>query len=387
MKSLRYIFSHGPSRAIALLFLCNGFLFGSWAARIPEVKTVFQLSEQDLGFVLLALAIGSLCIMPFMARIGVRLGAGKTTVLLAVFFNLVLPLPLLMTSPFSLVVILFLMGLGMGGMDIAINTSAAIIEEKEGVRIMSAFHGFWSSGAMMGAGIGSLTYGAGISYVLYMAVASSFFLFLIFIQRTIYFSIEDANASEEPAFALPGKNLFVLALVALLVFLAEGAIADWSSLYMKENLHTDISYAGLGYSAFAFAMAIGRFFGDGITRSLGPSKILIGGNVLVTLSLGALLILANPLLAILGFALVGFGFSSVVPVIFSEAAKTPGMSTVGNMAAIGSVGYFGFLVGPPLIGFVADTFSLPQALGILAVGSLLSALLIQFAWKPEKESN
>lgn len=384
MKALQYIFSHAPSRAVATLFLCNGFFFGSWATRIPEVKHVFDLSEQSLGFVLLAIAIGSLTIMPFMARIGNRLGAGKASVLLCTLFGLLLPLPLLMPSQSYLMAILFIMGIGMGGMDIAMNTAAAMIEEQEDVRIMSAFHGFWSLGAMLGAWIGSISYGASIPYSSHMAVVVSLFLLLVFSQRNQYFSISETQPNEDdPSFILPGKNLWVLAIVALLVFLAEGAIADWSALYMTHNLQAKASYAGFGYSAFALMMAVGRFYGDEITEKLGPSNILIGGNILVAVSIGALLLLAHPWIAILGFAVAGFGFSAVVPVVFSEAAKTPGMSTAANMAAIGSVGYFGFLAGPPMIGFVAETLSLPKALGILALASLFSAILIKVALKPK----
>jgi len=278
--------------------------------------------------------------------------------------------------------ILFIMGLAMGGMDIAMNTAAAMLEAQEDVRIMSAFHGFWSAGAMFGAGIGSLSYGAGIDYVSNMVFISTVLMFMIFLHRKIYVSIQEGGSSEPTSFALPGKHLFVLALVALLVFLAEGAIADWSTLYMKEDLHADLSIAGWGYSAFAMMMALGRFMGDDLTHRIGSRKILIGGNLLVTLSIGSLLMLAHPWIAIAGFAVAGLGFSTIIPVVFSEAAKTPGMNTAANMSAIGSVGYFGFLIGPPMIGFVAESLSLPKALGILALGSLVSALLIKFAWKP-----
>lgn len=381
MKALRYIFSHLPSRAIATLFLCNGFFFGSWATRIPEVKHVFELSEQSLGFVLLAIAIGSLTIMPFMARIGNSFGAGKASVFLCLLFGLMLPLPLQMPSQGALIAVLFIMGIGMGGMDIAMNTAAAMIEEQEDVRIMSAFHGFWSVGAMMGAWIGSISYGANVPFSSHMAAVVTVFLLLVFLQRKFYFSIAESSPSDEPSFILPGKNLLILAIVALLVFLAEGAIADWSALYMTDNLKAKATYAGFGYSAFALMMAIGRFYGDEIAQKLGPTKILIGGNLLVALSIGGLLLLAHPWIAVVGFAIAGFGFSAIVPVVFSEAAKTPGMSTAGNMAAIGSVGYFGFLAGPPMIGFVAETLSLPEALGILALASLFSAFLIRVGLK------
>lgn len=325
--------------------------------------------------------------MPFMARIGNKLGPGRASVLLCTLFGLMLPVPLLLPNQLLLMGILFVMGIGMGGMDIAMNTAAAMIEEQEEVRIMSAFHGFWSIGAMMGAWIGSVSYGAEVPYTSHMALVVTVFLLIIFLQRNVYFSISDTQApSDEPSFILPGKNLLVLAVVALLVFLAEGAIADWSALYMTEDLNAKSTYAGFGYSAFALMMAVGRFYGDEITQKLGPSNILIGGNLLVALSIGGLLLLANPWMAIIGFAVSGFGFSAIVPVVFSEAAKTPGMSTAGNMAAIGSVGYFGFLAGPPMIGFVAETLSLPKALAILAIACVFSASLIKVGWKPIKEA-
>lgn len=383
MKAIRFIWNNKASRAVALLFLCNGFFFGSWAIRIPEVKEVFALSEQNLGLVLLAIAIGSLCIMPFMGNLSKRFGAGKVSLILCFLFAFMLPLPLLVSEISFLVLILFFVGISMAGMDIAMNICAAVIEEKEDARIMSAFHGCWSTGMMLGSGIGSLGKGEGIPYFEYMIIVVAVFTTLIFLQRKHLLNlVEEAKTEEEAVFALPGKSLFVLAIVALFSFLAEGAIADWSTLYMEKSLMSDIYLVGWALAAFEFSMAIGRFFGDELTEKIGPLWILIGGNLLVAASIGGLLMLSNTWIAILGFGIAGIGFSVIVPVIFSEAAKTPGMSTGGNMTAIGSVGYFGFLIGPPLIGFVAEALSLPQALGLLALVSFLSALLVKFAWKP-----
>lgn len=385
MNSIRYILTHAPARAIATFFLCNGFFFGSWAIRIPELKQLFELDESELGFTLLAIAIGSLCIMPLMGNLSKKYGAGRISIILTFFFAILLPIPLSLSSYSLMLVVLFFMGISMGGMDIAMNTAAAVVEEQEDVRIMSSFHGFWSTGMMLGSAIGSLTKGAEIAYTPNMAVVSTVFLLLIFFQRSVILPIrEEKGKKEEPAFALPGKNLLVLAVVILLGFLAEGAIADWSTLYMEESLNTDPSYAGWALSAFGLAMASGRFMGDDITRKIGPKKILVGGNLLVAISIGTLLLMANSWVAILGFGIAGIGFATIVPVIFSEAAKTPGMSTGGNMAAIGSVGYFGFLLGPPVIGFIADSLSLPEALGILALSTFLASILVKVAWKPPK---
>lgn len=387
MNSIRHILTHAPSRAIASLFLCNGFFFGSWAIRIPELKQLFQLDESELGFTLLAIAIGSLCIMPLMGRLSKKYGAGTLSITLTFVFGLILPIPLSLSTYSLVLLVLFFMGISMGGMDIAMNTAAAVVEEEEDVRIMSSFHGFWSTGMMLGSAIGSLTKGAEIAYTPNMIVIATFFLFIIFLQRSVLLPIkEDKIKEEEPAFALPGKNLLVLAVVILLGFLAEGAIADWSTLYMEESLHTDPSYAGWALSAFGLAMAIGRFMGDDVTKKIGPMNILVGGNLMVAISIGGLLLIANSWVAILGFGIAGIGFAAIVPVIFSEAAKTPGMSTGGNMAAIGSVGYFGFLLGPPVIGFIADYLSLPQALGILALSTFLAAILVKVAWKPQKSA-
>ncbi|MEM6801835.1 MAG: MFS transporter [Bacteroidota bacterium] len=383
MKALTFIWKHKASRAVALLFLCNGFFFGSWAIRIPEVKEFFSLSEQSLGLVLLSIAIGSLCIMPFMGKLSKRFGAGKISLVLSFLFATFLPLPLLVAEISSLVLILFFMGISLAGMDIAMNICAAVIEEKEEARIMSAFHGCWSTGMMLGSGIGSIGKGAEIPYFEYMIMVATLFTTLIFIQRKHLIKlVEEAPPEEEAIFALPGKSLLVLAIVALFSFLAEGAIADWSTLYMEKSLMSDLYLVGWALAAFELSMAIGRFFGDELTEKIGPLRILIGGNLLVAASIGGLLMLSNTWIAILGFGIAGIGFSVIVPVIFSEAAKTPGMSTGGNMTAIGSVGYFGFLLGPPVIGFVAEALSLPQALGLLALVSLLSALLVRFAWKP-----
>lgn len=376
MNHLRPLLHHAPSRAIGLVFGINGVVFGTWITRIPEIKGKLALSDADLGLALFGVPLGAFLIMPLMGRITDALGAGRATLWSAYLLCLTIFLPALAPDFWVLGGALLVFGAVHGGMDIAMNATAARVEQEHRLNIMSACHGCWSLGGMLGASTGSLAYGMGIPFLLHLLLVCGLMVIVAVSQRRALRPIR-FQRSEEPLFALPGKALLVFALVGFCIMFGEGAIADWSALYMTDSLGADALLAGAAYAGFSLAMALGRFFGDGVMARYGARPLITCGSLLSALCLGGLLAWGHPLTAVLGFTLSGIGFAVIVPVLFSEAAKVPGMVPGASIAAVGSLGYLGLLAGPPLLGLVSERWSLPLAMALVAALCLLAAGLIQ----------
>jgi len=377
LKYLIDFLKHPTSRSIGFIFGISGFIFGTWVTRIPEIKHKLALSDGELGLALFGIPLGALIIMPVMGSLTGRFGAGRVTIISTYLLCFFIFPPALATDFSWLVLALIFFGLTLGGMDIAMNATAATVEHHLGRTIMSSCHGFWSLGGMLGAGTGSLAYGLKLPFLAHVGLLCGLLLLLSLrishILKPIRFM-----PSDEPLFSLPGKALFILALVGFCSFFGEGAIADWSAIYMEDSLHASGFLTGLAYAGFSFMMALGRFFGDAIIDRIGAKRVVRMGASLATLSIGLLLLMGHPIAAIIGFALAGLGFSLIVPVVFSAAAKVPGMRPATSIAAVGSMGYFGLLLGPPFLGFVSDSWGLPSAISLVAMLCALAAILINF---------
>ena len=377
LRQLQLFFSHPSSRAIGLFFGINGLLFGTWITRIPEIKRGLDLSEGELGFALFGIPLGAFFIMPLMGRITARLGAGRATLWSAYAFCFSIFLPIFVPSLWALIGVLIVFGLTGGAMDIAMNTTAAEIEQQGKQPIMSTCHGLWSIGGMLGAITGGVAQEVGISFLAHILLIAGGMVVLALVQQQPIIAVK-AAPSDEPLFAIPSRALWMLAIVAFCIFLGEGAIADWSTVYLEEYLAASSLVAGLGYAGFAFSMALGRFYGDVLIHQLGPRNIIRTGALIAAVGIAIVLGWDSSWNAVVGFAVAGIGYSCIVPVAFSEAAKVPGMVPGASIAAIGSLGYLGMLIGPPVVGFVAEGIGLKLALGIVGVLALITAGIGQF---------
>lgn len=367
--------------AVATIFCLNGLSLANWIARIPDVKQQLALSDQWLGLVLLCVAAGALVAQPTVGWLIGHVGSRRMTTMMLIGFCLSVILPGLATDRLALMGALFIFGACNGGLDVAMNAQAALVEQRYARPIMSSFHGLWSVGGLVGAVLGGLIATQGVSvraHLLGVAIIAT--IIAVIITRGLMVD-DDVRHEAGPSFALPPRALVLLGLIAFGVLFCEGAIADWSAVYLRESLHSSPAIAATGFAVFSLLMAAGRLTGDALALRFGPAWLVRGGGALVTLGIGLVIASDVPVIAIIGFGLIGAGLACSFPLILSAAARTPGVAANTAIAAMATTGYTGFLVGPPLIGTVAEAVTLRGALGLLG---LVGVLVAVFGWAVER---
>lgn len=361
------------SRTVGVIFCLNSLLFGNWITRIPDVKVSLGISEAELGLALLGAPAGALLIMPMSGWIIEKLSLGKANLWALLLFILCSFVPSLSQSLWGLFGALFLYGLTNAYLDIAMNAAASVVEGAKKMPIMSTCHGMWSLGAMIGSVTGSFFIGFGIAPQVHLILVAlvTIVLSLPLIPTILQFKDNSNATNSAHVFTLPTKAILGLAIIAFCILMSEGAIADWSAVYMKDTLHSNPFLIGIAFSGYSLMMALGRFSGDAIIPKFGNKKIILGGALISVTGLLLALSFLNTYTAIIGFSLTGLGFSCIVPVVFSVSAKTPGMSAGSGIAAVATMGYTGFLAGPPFIGLIAEVFSLRLGLSIVVLLTLI----------------
>lgn len=354
-------------RAVLSIFFINGLILGSWIPHIPLVQEKLSIGEALLGLALLSMALGAVVFMPLSGILSARLGSRQVTTITAFAYCFALPLPILAPSLITLMVSLFIFGACTGAMDVAMNAQAIAVEKRFRKPVMSSFHGFFSLGGLVGAGFGGLVLANGLSSMLHASLICG--LMLIGTAITVrHFLPKEADASKESSkLVLPRGPILALSVLAFMVLMAEGAIADWSAVYIKNVLSTGPGLAAAGYAAFSLMMAIGRLTGDRFVANVGPVTITRITSIIAAFGLGAALLINHPIAAVVGFGFVGLGLSNLIPVIFSAAGRVPNVVSSTGIATVATAGYFGFLAGPPIIGFIAELLSLQIALGLVVV--------------------
>jgi predicted MFS family arabinose efflux permease len=359
--------------AVAAVFLVNGGLLGSWAPHVPLVKERLALSDLDLGFALLVMAIGAVTTMPFTGLIVARTGSAPLTKAAIVAMALALPFVTLAPNWPALLVAAYLFGAGMGLSDVAMNTHAVEVERRMERPIMSSLHGMFSVGGFAASALGGLALAVATPAV--HAVATTIVALAILAVMLRGMLPGDADRSEPgAAFALPSRAVAVIGLLTFTVFMTEGAMLDWTAVYLRDELLASPSLAAAGYAAFAGGMALGRFSGDAIRRTFSAVALVTAGALMAAAAIGAGVVSGMALVTIVGLGIAGLGLSNVVPVLFVAAGKAPGQPAATGVAAVATTGYFGLLAGPPVIGFVAEHWSLALAFGLLAAACLGVAL-------------
>lgn len=361
--------------AVLAVFFLNGFGFASFVVRIPAVQEKLSLGEGLLGLALLGVSVGSLPSMPLTGWLVSRFGSRPVVGVSAILFPLALPLAALAPSLVILISTLVLVGASAGVLDVSMNAHASTVEKGYGRRIMSSFHAAFSFGGLAGAASGGLVASAGVGaapHLLGIAALSAVAAVLVF--GSLLPAGADRGETGDPAFARPTRALVGLGVISFCVLLGEGAMADWSAVYLSSALETGPGFAAAGYAAFSLTMATGRLFGDRIAEALGPATLVRLGGTVAAVGLAAGLLVATPLAALVGFAGVGLGLSVIFPTALGAAGRAEG-GTGPAIAAVSTAGYFGFLVGPPTIGFAAEATSLGTALFLVVVLCLAVAVL------------
>src|SRR5258708_10672368 len=358
----------------SLLFFLNGTIFATWATRIPAVQAKLMVSTGELGIALLGTAFGALAAMNLSGYLAARFGSRSVTVIASMSLCLMLPLLALAPTLPILVGTLVLFGASNGSMDVAMNAQGVAVERQYGRPILNSFHACYSLGGLVGALAGGLVASHSIAPLPHFLGAA---LFCAILSLSVARSLLPAEAEAQGtavAFARPTRAILALGLVASWLVLGEGAMADWSAIYLNGTLRTGAGLAAAGYAAFSVVMAMGRGVGDQLTARLGPGTMmqLEGPRAAAGLTL-ALVVTSIPI-ALLCFGLVGAVFSVVFPLTLSAAGRTSKQAAGTAIAAVATCGYVGFLVGPPVIGFVADVLSLRTALGFVVVLSLCAAV-------------
>lgn len=365
--------------AVAVIFLVNGTVLANWVSRIPAIQQALSLSEGMLGLALLGAAVGALVSMPTAGWLITHIGSRRVTVVSGLCYCAVLPALALAPNLPLFVLALVMFGACNGAMDISMNAQAAAVEARYERPIMSSFHGLFSVGGMVGALIGGAAASQGIGPRPHLlAVSLPLAVVILVALRSLLPSNVDARSSG-PAFVRPSRALVGLGLLTFCVMLGEGAMADWSAVYLDGTLGTGEAFAALGFGAFAIAMAAGRLSGDWLSARFGAVPVLRAGGIIATFGLAAALFIGTPFAALFGFACAGAGFSVGVPLALSAAGRYPGLAPGPAIAAVATVGYFGFLVGPPVIGFIAEVSSLRVGLAVVVILSAVYTLLASTA--------
>jgi len=360
--------SISPSRiAVKLIFFINGFVHANLAARFPRVQELFDIDNGTLGFVLLSSSVGALLAMPFTGWLIIRNGSRRITIFSIFLYCIFVPLVPLMPGLPGLVVLFFIMGLTAGMLDVSMNSQAVMVEKIHQKPIMTSFHALFSIGMVAGAFCGALFVKLETTLFIHFAVIVGMSVAAAAWAR--YHLIHDKPKEKEvdgPAFRLPNAAMVSIGVIAFCCMLGEGAMADWSTNYMENIAMASPALAPLGLSAFALAMTIGRFFGDGARLKFGDRNLMVMCGLISTMGIALTLLFNNPYSVIAGLFIIGIGLSSIVPIAYSIAGNSKNLPPGVGLAMVTTVGYSGFLFGPPIIGLLANWQSLRIALTVVA---------------------
>jgi MFS family permease len=353
--------------AVSVFFFIAGLTFSSWASRIPDIKEKLQLTEAGLGSVLFALPVGLMCSLPLSGWLVSKFGSRRIVIASAMVYPFILLMLALAATTFQLILALFFFGLFANFVNIAMNTQAVGVEGLYRRSIMASFHGLWSLAGFTGAAIGTLFVSQGISPLTHfiMIWIASGLLILVSYKSTLPSSAD--VKSKQPIFVKPDNHILLLGLIAFCCMVCEGAMADWSGVYFKKVVEAPASYITLGYVAFTGTMATGRFLGDWLVTRIGVKRMLQFSGTLIASGLLLAVMFPNLITATTGFFFVGFGVSSVVPIAYGLAGRSTTMTPGMALSAVSTIGFLGFLIGPPMIGFIAEASSLRWSFALIAL--------------------
>ncbi|MEY2630229.1 MAG: inner membrane protein YbjJ [Bacteroidota bacterium] len=365
--------------ATSLFFFGMGFCFATWASRIPDIKSALQLSEAALGTLLFAMPIGQLFAMPFSGKVVTRFGSRTITLLGLILYAACLPLIGLATEKWQLAVGLFLFGLFGNFCNIAVNTQGVYTQQLFDKPIIGSFHGSWSLAGFCGALTGLLMLALELSVFQHFVVAFAFVLVIIATNQKFIIKAKTKQETEKSTYSFwknPDKNLLLLGVICFCGMASEGIMFDWSGVYFKEIIKAPGALVVLGYTTFMISMASGRFLSDFLVARYGARKVLIISGLVISSGLYTAVLLPYIIPCTIAFMLVGFGVSNVVPIIFNVAGNSKTVPTGIALTIVTSISFLGFLMGPPLIGYIAELTSLKHSFAIIGIFGVLVSLLV-----------
>ena len=370
-----------PSRrqaraATFVFFFISGFGFSTWASRIPTIQQQLHLNEAALGGVLFAMPIGLMLTLPLTGYLLQRFSSRHVMFTGAILFNGMLALLGFVTHTWQLVAVLFCFGCSRNLFNISLNAQSVSLQALYDRSIIASFHGIWSLAGFGGAALGSLMVSLGVSTGWHFLAAGSAMVMLILCFYP--YSINDAPSPNQrkASFILPDRHLLKYGLISFTSMACEGTMYDWSAIYLKKAVHASKEMATAGFAIYMVAMTMGRLAGDRLANRLGIRAMLQYSGVLICVGLLVAVSFPYAAVACIGYVMVGFGVSCVVPMVFSMAGKSSTLSSGPAIAAVSTVGYFGFLIVPPVVGFVAESASLRWSFGLIAcMGALMTVIV------------
>ncbi|WP_413709590.1 MFS transporter [Rhizobium sp. Rhizsp82] len=364
-------------RLVMLIFFLQPIAFGAWLPRIPDVQAKLNLGTADLAIALLGLPIGTLLTLSFAGRVVSRIGGRAAIIYGFVFFLAVVSLPAFAPTVTLLFFSLMILGVALSTVELGMNVEADLTEKVTGLIIMSRSHGFWSLGIMFGSllGAGAIVIGAPPHWSI-LAIAVVVLPIALFVSTRLP-KLPESHHAETAAtyrFKLPGLALIGICAFVFGVTMTEGAIADWSAVYLRDVFGSEGAQMGLGYSVFAFMVAAGRFSGDYMKGRFGPVAIARGCGIASLAGMLIILVAPAPAFALLGFAAIGVGVSVGFPLAVTASAALTDRPAAASLAILSFVALLGFLVGPPIIGFIGEYWGLRIGLAVLMVPLFVSLI-------------
>lgn len=363
--------------AISLFYFGQGVVFASWASRIPDLKSTLALSDAALGSILLALPLGQLLTMPISGRLTTIFGSRRMLTIGAPLYALSLILLGLATVGWQLAIFLFLLGISGNICNIALNTQGVAGETYYGKPIMTSFHGAWSVGGFTGALVGLVMMNFHLSpFIHFCIIAAIVWLHIIINYRFLLPGQKSSSSNKPKLFTKPQGVLVQLGIIGFCSMATEGAMFDWSGVYFKEIVKAPQSLVILGYTSFMIMMATGRFLGDKIITKYGRKRSLQVSGIVITTGMFTAVLFPYLIPSVIGFMLVGIGVSGIVPMVYSIAGTNTKVSPGIALAMVSGVSYFGFLMGPPLIGYISELSSLRYSYAFIGCFGLLTTFIV-----------
>ncbi len=362
-----------------VLFLVHGLVVSTWISRIPAVQASLRLANGVLGLTLLSSAMGAVSSIPVTGWLVSRVGSRKISIISSAAFCASVILPGLAVNTITLSAALFVFGALAAAMDVSMNAQGVEIEKALGSPTMSRFHGMFSLGGMIGAGLGGLAAAHGVNVFPHFAISAALNCLAVCLVSPILLDTQQVSRQADhrlPLSKIP-RVLFALSAIGFCILLSEGAMGDWTAVYLKQILHAGAGTAAAGYSVFSASMAVFRFLGDIITARLGPLLTVRTGSLVAACGLLWALSTHSAYWSLPGFAATGAGFSVIIPLVFGSGGRVESINPGAGIATVTGIGYIGFIVGPPAIGFASQLVTLRYALGIVVACCLASAVLAQ----------
>ena len=377
LKNTLSFIRHTPAFAVGFLFAAGSLMLGIWVAAIPAIKERLDFSDSQLGLSLLLAPLGALTGVYLSTKLLSRIKVGKWLLIGNIFFCVVVLLEITAQTRYVLWIALYLHGVTGFLNGVSVNAVVDMLEKKYSRKFMSSSHAMYSIGGGISAGLAAMFFAFDINSYIQAAIMAVCIIFIILILKN-YLLAHKTIIDSGSSLRIPSLSILGISFICLVVFMAEGCVADWSAIYLKESLASPKELISLGFAGFSIAMTIGRLNGDQLIPIIGSKKIVIAGSLLAACGFLLVTLAVNTIMAIAGFVFVGFGCSCIVPVLFSASANISGVSAVQGFAMVTTGGLIGFLAGPSVIGLISEAFDLSTGFAFVFLMILLAAFT---AWQ------